>query len=132
MSARQLYRWTRDLHLYLGLFVSPFILLFAVSVFFLNHGKILSRSQTTSSETFHDVRVPEGIDRLQGLAAVTRAREILPQIGLTGEIGFLRVLAKEQHLVFPVSKPGVEATVDVDIAARSALVTRRATSQTAG
>ena len=31
------YQWTRQLHLYLGLFICPFILLFAVSTIFLNH-----------------------------------------------------------------------------------------------
>ena len=30
-----IYRWIRDLHLYCGLFVSPFVLLFAGSVFYL-------------------------------------------------------------------------------------------------
>ena len=30
---RTFYIWTRDLHLYLGLLVSPFLILFAVSVF---------------------------------------------------------------------------------------------------
>ena len=54
-----------------------------------------------------------------------RARAILPQIGVDGEIGFLRYVAKERHLIFPVSKAGAEATVDVDIAARTATVKRR-------
>src|SRR4029079_9472663 len=35
---RRFYLITRDLHLYFGLFISPFILLFAISVFFLVHG----------------------------------------------------------------------------------------------
>jgi uncharacterized iron-regulated membrane protein len=34
-AEKALYRWTRDLHLCLGLFVSPFVIAFAVSVFFL-------------------------------------------------------------------------------------------------
>ena len=44
------YRWIRDLHLYFGLFISPFILLFAGSVFYLNHGKLLPAF--SSAETF--------------------------------------------------------------------------------
>jgi hypothetical protein len=35
------------------------------------------------------------------------------------------VLAKERRLVFPVAKPGFEATVDVNIDARTAVVTTR-------
>ena len=31
------YRLIRDLHLYFGLLISPFVLLFAISVFFLVH-----------------------------------------------------------------------------------------------
>jgi hypothetical protein len=123
---RDVYRWIRDLHLYFGLFVSPFILLFAASVFFLNHGKVASPG-SRAAETFRDLRVPEGIEQLQGREAVDRARAILPQVGLTGEIGFLRVLRRERHLIFPVAQPGFEATVDVDLAARSAAVSRRST-----
>jgi uncharacterized iron-regulated membrane protein len=33
----QFYRLIRDLHLYFGLFISPFVLVFSVSVFFLVH-----------------------------------------------------------------------------------------------
>ena len=35
---RRFYLTTRDLHLYVGLFVSPFVLVFSVSVFYLVHG----------------------------------------------------------------------------------------------
>ena len=35
---RRFYLVTRDLHLYVGLFLSPFVLVFAVSVFYLVHG----------------------------------------------------------------------------------------------
>jgi hypothetical protein len=124
---RDVYRWIRDLHLYFGLFVSPFILVFAASVFFLNHGKVTTLS-SSAPETFPDLHVPEGIEQLQGREAVDRAREILPQVGLTGEIGFLRVLRKERRLVFPVAKPGLEATVDVDLVSKLALVSTRRTS----
>ena len=34
---KRFYLITRDLHLYLGLFISPFVLLFAISVIFLVH-----------------------------------------------------------------------------------------------
>ena len=118
------YRWIRDLHLYLGLFVSPFILLFAVSVFYLNHGKLLPAASST--ESFRDLQVPDGFATLKGMEAVTRARAILPQVGVEGEIGFVRYVAKDGHLIFPVSKAGIEATVDVDVAARTAIVKRRA------
>lgn len=53
------------------------------------------------------------------------ARHILPQVGVSGEIGFLRYVARDRHLIFPVSIAGLESTVDVDLDGRSALVMRR-------
>jgi hypothetical protein len=122
-----LYRWLRDLHLYFGLFVSPFVLLFAASVFFLNHGTLTFGADPVS-ETYRDLKIPDGFDRLKGREAVERARAILPQVGVTGEIGFLRYVANDRHLIFPVAKAGMEATVDVDLDARTATVKRRAMS----
>src|SRR5207249_9596253 len=119
-----LYRWTRDLHLYFGLFISPFLLLFAISVFFLNHAKVAT-DHFTSVESIENVQVPTGIELLRGREAVDRAKEMLPQLHVTGEIGFTRVVSKTRHFVFPVSRPGAEATVDVDLDARSAVVSRR-------
>src|ERR1700730_1354859 len=52
--AKAFYQWTRDFHLYFGLFVSPFVIAFAISVFFLNHAKV-DTSVPTSVATFHDV-----------------------------------------------------------------------------
>jgi len=121
-----LYRWLRDLHLYLGLFVSPFVLLFAASVFYLNHGKLNPDTPPLSTETYQTLQIPDGFDRLKGREAVERAKAILPQIGVSGEIGFLRYVASTRHLVFPVSIAGRETTVDVDLDARSAVVKRRA------
>jgi hypothetical protein len=119
-----LYRWLRDLHLYLGLFISPFILLFAGSVFYLNHGTLIPNAEP-ESETYRDLTIPDGFDRLKGREAVERARSLLPQVGASGEIGFLRYVAKTRHLIFPVSRAGSEETIDVDLDARTATVTRR-------
>lgn len=122
-----LYRWLRDLHLYAGLFVSPFILLFAASVFYLNHGKLVVGIDR-QAQTYRDLEIPDGFNRLKGPEAVQRAKVILPQVGVAGEIGFLRYVPANRHLIFPVSKAGSEATVDVDLDARSATVTTRSMS----
>jgi hypothetical protein len=120
------YRWTRDLHLYFGLFISPFLLLFAASVFFLNHAKIVPDRWSTID--VHKVDVPADIDRAQGAEAIARAQAILRQINVTGEIGFTRLVRQTRHFVFPVSKPGLEITVDVDLQTGTATVSRRPTS----
>lgn len=119
------YRWTRDLHLYCGLFISPFILLFAGSVFFLNHAKV--NTEPTSVETFTNLQIPAGIEEVQGQEAIARAQAILSRFGVTGEIGFTRFVRQSRHFVFPVSKPGLETFVDVDLDARTASVSRRET-----
>ena len=46
-------------------------------------------------------------------------------MNVAGEIGFLRYVSKDRHLIFPVSRAGSEATVDVDLDARTAIVKRR-------
>jgi hypothetical protein len=106
------------------LFISPFILLFAVSVFYLNHGKLIAGDEPPA-ETYRDLSLPDGFDRLKGREAVDRAAAILPQVGVSGEIGYLRYVARDRHVIFPVSKAGAEAAIDVDLDARTATVKRR-------
>jgi hypothetical protein len=122
-----MYRWTRDLHLYFGLFISPFLLMFAVSVFFLNHAKV-TPDRWSSVQTIEHLQIPDGIESAQGRAAIDHAQVILPQIDVSGEIGFTRFVRQTGHFVFPVSKPGLETSVDVDVRARTATVSRRQTS----
>jgi hypothetical protein len=121
------YRWTRDLHLYFGLFISPFLLLFAASVFFLNHGKVIP-DHWAAVRTVPDLSIPENLDRAQGKAAIAAAQDLLRQTGVSGEIGFTRFVRQTGHFIFPVSKPGLESNVDVDIASRTAIVSERPTS----
>ena len=124
-AEKTFYRWTRDLHLYLGLFVSPFVIAFAVSVFFLNHAKVDSSAAT--SVIFRDVQIPAALETARGREAVDRARAIIDQVGVAGDIGFVRYVRKDQRFVIPVSRPGAETIVDVDIVQRTAAVSRRAT-----
>lgn len=124
---RVFYRWTRDLHLYIGLFVSPFVLAFAISVLFLNHAKV-DTTAVDSTTTVHDIRIPPGLDVAKGREAVDLARQIVDQVGVTGEIGFVRYVRNEQRFVIPVAKPGVETVVSVDASTRTATVSRRVTS----
>ena len=120
-----IYRWTRDLHLYLGLFVSPFVIAFAVTVFFLNHAK--ADTAATSVKTFPNVRIPAALNAVRGREAVDRARDLVNQVGVTGEIGFVRYVRQPERFVIPVSKPGLETVIDVDVSTRTAVVSRRAT-----
>jgi len=93
-------------------------------VLFLNHGKV-TVGLPGKPDVIRDVRIPSGLQGAQGREAVESAREILSQVGLTGEVGFTRYLARERRFSFPVSKPGIQATVNVDIDAGTAAITSR-------
>ncbi|MBI3465018.1 MAG: PepSY-associated TM helix domain-containing protein [Planctomycetes bacterium] len=124
----RIYLWTRDLHLYIGLFLSPFVVVFALSVFFVNHPRRSSQEPTVASATIRDVQIPAGIEEAQGRERVERAAQILAQVGVAGEINFIRYMPTEHRLVIPVLKPGVETTIDLNVETRTAKVSQRRTT----
>ena len=79
---RRFYLVTRDLHLYIGLFLSPFVLVFAVSVFYLVHGLSNRPSPGPSdpSLTVANVNVNPEVAKLQGRARVDALRPVLEQL----------------------------------------------------
>ena len=124
---RRLYVITRDLHLYVGLFLSPFILLFSVSVFYLVHGLAQRPAPTTSdtARTVADVNVPAGIGGMQGRARIDALRPVLDQLGVRGEIDFVRHVASERRLIVPVRLPDRDTIVDLNYDQRTATVISR-------
>jgi hypothetical protein len=121
------YKFVRDLHLYAGLFLSPFVLVFAVSVFFLAHAWVPGRAPSTDTRTVVDVTLPANFEQLKSREQVDAAQAVLGQLGVHGEIGFVRQIPKERRFVLPVSLPGRETTVDLNVAARTAKITSRTT-----
>jgi len=92
MTAR-LYRLVRDLHLYLGLFISPFVLVFAVGVFFLVHSwlpRIASKSSAT--RVVSDLPVPGELRTLSGRPLIDALKPILEKSDVRGEVGFVRMI----------------------------------------
>jgi hypothetical protein len=125
---RRFYLITRDLHLYFGLFISPFILLFAISVFFLVHGlpTRVGPAPPDVSRTVTGIQVPAGAASLQGRARVDALRPVLDQLGVSGEVDFIRHVANEHRVVIPVSVPGRITTVNLDYERGTAVVTSHA------
>jgi len=124
---RRLYLVTRDLHLYVGLFLSPFILVFSVSVFYLVHG-LAQRPAPVASDTLRSVAnlsVPPDIARMQGRARVDALRPVLEQLGVHGEVDFVRHVASEHRLIVPVRLPDRDTVVNLDYEQRTATVTTR-------
>lgn len=124
---KRLYVATRDLHLYLGLFISPFILLFALSVPLLVHPGMMPVSSPATSRIVTNLSFPSTLEDLKGREQVDAVRKILDQLSIHGEIGFIRRVVKEHRLVLPVILPGQETTVDLNLATRSATVSEHTT-----
>src|SRR5262245_54923313 len=110
------YWLVRDLHLYFGLFVSPFVLLFSVSVFFLVHAWLPRLSSATSTTRVISLRLPGDLHTLSGRPLVDALRPVLEKAGVRGEVGFVRHMVKEEKLIIPVTIPGRETTVTISLA----------------
>jgi hypothetical protein len=123
------YRLTRDLHLYAGLFISPFVVVFAISVFALvpPSSSASPNSATRPATTVGDLKVPAGVEALSGRARVDAVRSLLDQAHVRGEIGFIQYSPKEHRLIIPVSVPGRETSFDLDLNTRTATITERET-----
>jgi hypothetical protein len=123
----KVYLLMRDSHLFIGLFLSPFVLVFALSVLVLNHPGIPLGDPVESETRTLEVTVPAGIERMDPPVRVGQAIEILRQIGISGEIGFIGYSPEERKLSIPVQRPGYEARVDVILDSGKAVVKQRTT-----
>ena len=127
MSGR-FYRVTRDLHLYLGLFISPFVLVFAVSVFFLVHSWLPRFGSVTSTKrVVPALPLPEGLQTLSGRPLIEALKPVLEKAGVRGEVGFVRHVVKEEKLVIPVIIPGRETTLNLSLGNGEATIETRET-----
>ena len=122
------YRIIRDLHLYLGLFISPFVLVFAVSIFFLVHSWLPRIGPVTSTKrVVPALPVPEGLGTLSGRPLIEAVKPVLAKAGVRGEVGFVRHLVKEEKLVIPIIIPGRETTVNLSLSNGEATIETRET-----
>jgi hypothetical protein len=117
------------MHLYAGLFISPLLLAFSLSVFFLVHawtpGVSIpgSPAPQPSTRSVTGLAVPAGIAQLKGRPQIDALRPVLDALGVHGEVNFVRGIPKENRLVVPVIVPGRETSVDLNIATSSAVIT---------
>lgn len=127
LMRKRFYVVTRDLHLYVGLFLSPFVLVFAVSVFYLVHAPSRQVSEEPSKRVFSNLSLSPDLENLSGREQVLALRPVLNGLGVTGEVNFIRKITKEHRLVVPVVVPGRETTVDLDLENRTAAISVRET-----
>lgn len=121
-------RWMRDLHLYAGLFISPFVVLFSASVFFVVHPALRTGGSGVALErSVPDLPLPANLDQLSGRERIEALRPALDRAGVHGEVGWIQHHTRENRLVVPVSVPGRVTTVTIDLAKREALVREQGT-----
>ena len=122
------YRLIRDLHLYLGLFISPFVIVFAISVFFLVHTwRPRIASETSAARVVSALPLPANFQVLSGRPLIDALKPTLEKADVRGEVGFVRHMVKEQKLIILVTVPGRETTVSISIASREATIVTRET-----
>lgn len=127
MRAR-LYKQIRSLHLYLGLFISPFVLVFSISVFFLVHSWLPGFAPSVSTpRVVPDLPLPGNVKTLSGRALIDALRPALEKADVRGEVGFVRQVVKEDRFIIPVIIPGRTITVGISIAKREASIESRET-----
>jgi len=118
----------RDLHLYFGLFISPFVLVFAVSVFFLVHNWLPKAvPNPAGARSVSDLPLPANLDQLSGRERIDTLKPALDWAQVHGEVGWIQHLAKENRLVVPVTVPGRITTVTIDVAKREARIEEQST-----
>jgi len=108
--------------------MSPFVLVFALSVFFLVHSwRPRFASATSSTRVVSALPLPRDLRLLSGRPLVDALKPILEKAAVPGEIGFVRHMVKEEKLVIPVTIPGRETTVSISLASREATIVTRET-----
>jgi hypothetical protein len=122
------YWLTRDLHLYLGLFISPFVLVFAISVFFIVHAwKPGMGSGTSTTRVVTAWQMPGDWQTLSGRPLIDALKPALERANVHGEVGFVQHLVNDKKLIIPVTIPGRETTVSINIASGEATIVTRQT-----
>jgi hypothetical protein len=122
MAWQQLSRWTRNCHLYFGLFISPFVLMYAVSVVLLNHAYLPWSGSAAKPEPRTVAVSVQNSDN--GLDV---AQQVQRQIGVRGEIGFINRARGGTRVNFPIETPVRTTNVRVDLTAGTATIEPRET-----
>jgi hypothetical protein len=107
------------------MFISPFVLVFSLSVILLVHGWGLPSTPKPEVRTVTGLSLPAGLERLTGRNLVNALRPVLDTIGVKGEVDFIRAIPRERRLVIPVHLPGLDTSVDLNWETRSASIATR-------
>ena len=105
---RKYYPLLRSLHLYFGLFISPFVLIFSISVFVFNHPQVMA--SLSPVKPLDEVKTK--LDRIPyDTTDLLTARAIIQKLGIDGEVDFIH--QNEDRISFPVKNPGLLTHITV-------------------
>jgi hypothetical protein len=113
--------WNRRIHYYLGLYLLFFTWLFVLTGLLLNHPRWqfaqfwANRLQSTTEHAF---RVPQVTTDLE------RARDLMRQLGIVGEIQWPTAKSGTGPFAFQVSRPGLVIDVKADLQSGRATLQR--------
>ena len=120
---KKYYQVVKDLHFYIGLFISPIIIIFAFSALVLNHD--FTDWQDDWQEWFFSVN--DNVDKTAGFTIpapdkndIDYAKDILNQINISGEIA--GVFGDSIQMYIPVTKPGYRISIRADLIAEIAYI----------
>jgi len=126
MNLKSSYNPIRQFHLYLGLFVAPFLLIFGLSILVINHDWSIwgLKKELKSKEVVSVSNLPVVTQKKPTLSLV---KSILQKMGITGEIGWYRLNKKNNVLFVMVRKPGVYLDIDINLSKATAEISKRQT-----
>ena len=108
-SAENIIFWNRRIHIYIGLFLFFFILLFSVSGLLLNHSQWKFASfwkERKETKTVTRVTIPSNRD------SASLIQHLMKQLNMAGEIS--NVQLTPESIYFRVAKPGLIREINVD------------------
>lgn len=111
--------WNRKFHIYTGLYLLLFVWLFAVSGLILNHPKWTftefwpQRKQSSFEQT---IQIPMETNDL------AKAKNLMRQLGISGEISWTTTYPTAERFDFRVNKPGKMITIKTDLKSKLATV----------
>jgi len=110
--------WNRKFHFYLGLTFLFFLWLFSLTGLLLNHGR-WAMAQTANER--RETRYERSIQAPSGPTDLDRARDVMRQLALVGEIDW-PAQAQPGRLNFNVSRPSDSSQVRVDLSLNRAAI----------
>ena len=117
---KKYYPTVRSLHLYFGLFISPFVLIFSISVLAFNHPGLINRINPV--KPLPDIRTK--LDKIPyDTSDLGTAKRIIGKFDIKGDIDFIS--KNDSSFSFPVNKPGLSTYIKVNTITDSVLITRK-------